>query len=123
MLFRSAARWAGEDVDRPDAADQLGPRRVREAAGASAWAGEARSPAAYSPRRRAGCASNPYGGGAGGFEITEWTVVADPTNQVYYVRTYENPSPQAFDLKKADPTAKDLEIVPLNTAPAIQRFN
>lgn len=68
-------------------------------------------------------ASNPYGGGAGGFEITEWTVVADPTNQVYYVRTYENPSPQAFDLKKVDPAAKELKIVPLNTAPTIQWLN
>ncbi len=39
----AAAGGAGEDVDLPDAAEELGPRRVREAAGASAWAGGALS--------------------------------------------------------------------------------
>lgn len=68
-------------------------------------------------------ASNPYGGGAGGYEITEWTVVADPTNQIYYARTFENPSPQAYDLKKADVNSKELKFIKLNTTPVIQSLN
>lgn len=68
-------------------------------------------------------ASNPYGGGAGGYEMTEWTVIADPTNQVYYARTFENPSPQAYDLKKADVNAKELKFIKLNTTPSIQSLN
>ena len=68
-------------------------------------------------------ASNPYGGGAGGYEITEWTVVGDAKNLTYYVRTFENPSPQAFDLKKADFDAKDLKFIKLNTVPTVQALN
>ena len=68
-------------------------------------------------------ASNPYGGGAGGYEYTEWTVVADPKSQIYYVRTFENPSPQAFDFSKEDLDAKDLKFIKLNTTPTIQPLN
>ena len=68
-------------------------------------------------------ASNPYGGGVGGYEITEWTVVGDAKNLTYYVRTFENPSPQAFDLKKADFDAKDLKFIKLNTVPTVQALN
>lgn len=68
-------------------------------------------------------ASNPYGGGAGGYEYTEWTIVADAANLKYFVRTFENPSPQLFDLKKADYQAKDLKFIQLNTTPAIQNLN
>lgn len=68
-------------------------------------------------------ASNPYGGGAGGYEYTEWTTVADAANLKYYVRTFENPSPQLFDLKKADYQAKDLRFIKLNTVPSIQNLN
>ena len=68
-------------------------------------------------------ASNPYGGGAGGYEITEWTTVGDAKNLMYYVRTYENPSPQSFDLKKADLDAKDLKFIKLNTVASVQALN
>ena len=68
-------------------------------------------------------ASNPYGGGAGGYEITEWTVVADSKNQLYYVRTFENPSPQVFDLIKADLNAKELKFIKLISAPSLQQLN
>lgn len=67
--------------------------------------------------------SNPYGGGAGGYEYTEWTIVGDAQNLAYYVRTFENPSPQLYDLKKADVNAKDLKFIKLNTVPAIQSLN
>ncbi len=68
-------------------------------------------------------ASNPYGGGAGGYEITEWTVVGDARNLMYYVRTFDNPSPQVLDLKKADFNATELTFIKLNTVPAIQSLN
>ena len=68
-------------------------------------------------------ASNPYGGGAGGYEVTEWTVVADAKNLMYYVRTFENPSVQAFDLKKVDLDAKEIKFVKLNTVAAVQALN
>ena len=68
-------------------------------------------------------ASNPYGGGAGGYESTEWTTIGDAGNLKYYVRTFENPSPQMFDLKKANYEAKDLTFIKLNTTPSIQMLN
>lgn len=56
-------------------------------------------------------ASNPYGGGSGGYETTEWSVVADNKNLVYYVKPYENTVVQAYDLKKADLNAKAIQTV------------
>lgn len=56
-------------------------------------------------------ASNPYGGGSGGYETTEWTVVADNKNLVYYVKPYENTVVQAYDLKKADLNSKTIQTV------------
>ncbi len=61
-------------------------------------------------------ASNPYGGGSGGFEITEWTVVADNKNMMYYVKPFENTNAQAFDMKKADMNAKDIQTIKMNMA-------
>ncbi len=54
-------------------------------------------------------ASNAYGGGAGGVEITEWTVVGDMKNRVYYIKMFGNTNVQAFDLKKIDVNAKDIK--------------
>ena len=68
-------------------------------------------------------ASNPYGGGAGGYEITEWIVIAEPKNLTYYVRTYENPTVQAFDMKKADLDARDLTFIKLHTTASSQALN
>lgn len=53
-------------------------------------------------------ASNAYGGGAGGIEITEWTVVGDVKNKMYYVKMFDNTNVQAFDLKKMDVNAKQI---------------
>lgn len=68
-------------------------------------------------------ATNPYGGGAGGFESTEWTSVADAKNLKYYVRTFENPTPQVFDLKKADPNGKSITFKKLNRSVAMESLN
>lgn len=59
-------------------------------------------------------ASNAYGGGAGGVEITEWSVVADSKNLVYYVKMFDNSNIQAFDLKKIDVNAKEFQTYNLD---------
>lgn len=59
-------------------------------------------------------ASNPYGGGANGNEITEWSVVADTKNMMYYVKMFANTNVQAFDLKKIDVNAKDVKYYEVN---------
>jgi choloylglycine hydrolase len=59
-------------------------------------------------------ATNAYGGGAGGVETTEWTIVADNKNKVYYVKMFDNTNVQAFDMKKIDVNAKDIKYYELN---------
>lgn len=59
-------------------------------------------------------ATNAYGGGAGGFEITEWTVVADNKNLKYYVKMFESTNVQAFDFKKIDANAKGIQYINLD---------
>jgi len=59
-------------------------------------------------------ATNAYGGGAGGIEITEWSIVADNKNLMYYVKMFETTNVQAFDLKKIDPNQKGIKYYDLN---------
>ena len=59
-------------------------------------------------------ATNAYGGGAGGIEITEWTVVADNKNLMYYVKMFETTNVQAFDFKKVDPNIKGVQFYNLD---------
>ncbi len=59
-------------------------------------------------------ASNSYGGGAGGIETTEWTVVADNKNMMYYVKMFESTNVQAFDLNKIDLNAKVIKYYSLD---------
>jgi len=59
-------------------------------------------------------ASNSYGGGAGGIEITEWSVVADLKNMAYYVKMFDNTNVQAFDLKDLDVNAKEMKYISLD---------
>ena len=59
-------------------------------------------------------ASNPYGGGAGGIEITEWSVVADSKNMTYNVKMFETTNIYSFDLKKIDVNAKELQYYKLD---------
>jgi len=67
--------------------------------------------------------SNPYGGGAGGYETTEWSVVADTKNLIYQVKTYGNQTIQQFDLKKADLNSKEIRTIPLKTTPLVDSLN
>jgi choloylglycine hydrolase len=59
-------------------------------------------------------ASNPYGGGAGGIEITEWSVVADNKNMTYNVKMFETSNIYTFDLKKIDVNAKEFQYYKLD---------
>jgi choloylglycine hydrolase len=59
-------------------------------------------------------ATNAYGGGAGGVEITEWSVVVDTKNLMYYVKMFDNTNVQAFDMKKIDFNAKELKFYSLD---------
>jgi choloylglycine hydrolase len=56
---------------------------------------------------------NPYGGGADGFEKTEWLSAADAKNLVYYVKTFENPTIQVLDMKKVNLDAKEIKTFKL----------
>ena len=68
-------------------------------------------------------ASNPYGGGGGGYEITEWSTVADTRNLLYSVKPYDNLTVQSFDLKQADINAKTIRSIPFGTVPSYQSLN
>lgn len=59
-------------------------------------------------------ASNPYGGGAGGYEITEWSVVANNKEMTYSVKMYENTNVYSFDFKKMDVNAKEIKFTKLD---------
>lgn len=59
-------------------------------------------------------ATNAYGGGAGGIEITEWTIVADNKNMIYYLKMFESTNVQSFDLKKIDVNAKQIKYYDVN---------
>ncbi len=59
-------------------------------------------------------ATNAYGGGAGGIEITEWSVVADNKNMMYYLKMFESTNVQAFDLKRMEVNAKQIKYYDVN---------
>ncbi|QWD61841.1 linear amide C-N hydrolase [Polynucleobacter sp. MWH-UH25E] len=59
-------------------------------------------------------ASNPYGGGLGGYEVTEWSVVANNKSMTYSVKMYENTNIYEFDFKKFDFNSKEIKSTKLN---------
>ncbi|HAT39656.1 MAG TPA: hypothetical protein DCW35_07055 [Polynucleobacter sp.] len=59
-------------------------------------------------------ASNPYGGASGGYEITEWSVVANNKEMPYSVKMYENTNIYSYDLKKIDVNAKEIKYTKLD---------
>lgn len=60
------------------------------------------------------------GGGVSGNETTEWTSASDMKALRYYIRTYDNPDVRYVDLRKAAPTAKSIQFVPLNQPQVIR---
>jgi choloylglycine hydrolase len=59
-------------------------------------------------------ATNAYGGGAGGIETTEWSVVADNKNMVYSLKMFETTNIYTYDLKKMDANAKEIKYIKLD---------
>jgi choloylglycine hydrolase len=56
-------------------------------------------------------------GGAGSsttYEITEWSVVADQKNLVYYIQTYENPGLRSLDFKQLPLDGAAIKVMPLD---------
>jgi choloylglycine hydrolase len=68
-------------------------------------------------------ASNPYGGGLGGYETTEWTVVANNKNMTYSVKMYANNNIYAFDMNKMDMSAKEIKYTKLDQAKILVPVN
>ena len=68
-------------------------------------------------------ASNAYGGGAGGVEITEWTVVGDNKNLMYYVKMFDSTNVNAFDMKKIDVNAKEIQYYALDKPQSYLQVN
>lgn len=58
--------------------------------------------------------SNPYGGGLGGYEVSEWTIVANNKSLVYNIKMYANTNIYTFDLKKMDVNAKEIKYTKLD---------
>jgi choloylglycine hydrolase len=59
-------------------------------------------------------ATNAYGGGAGGIETTEWSVVADNKNMLYNLKMFETTNIYTYDLKKMDVNAKEIKYIKLD---------
>ncbi len=68
-------------------------------------------------------ASNPYGGGIGGYEVTEWIIVANNKSLVYNVRMYANTNVYTFDFNKMDVNAKAIKFTKLDKPQATISVN
>jgi choloylglycine hydrolase len=68
-------------------------------------------------------ATNAYGGGAGGIEITEWSVVADNKNMTYNLKMFETTNIYSFDLKKMNVNAKEIRYIKLDKPLATIQLN
>lgn len=55
-----------------------------------------------------------FGGSSGGYEITYWSAVSDLKNQIFYIRTFGNPSVQAIRMADIDPTIAEIRHFDLN---------
>lgn len=62
----------------------------------------------------------PPGGSFGGacsvttYEITEWSVVADQKNLVYYIQTYDNPELRSFNIDHLPLDSGDIKLMPVD---------
>lgn len=54
------------------------------------------------------------GGGIAGYEITEWSAVADLKNGIYQIKTYGDQQVRQINLKAVDLDAKAIRYIPLN---------
>ena len=51
---------------------------------------------------------------SGGFEITEWMVVADQKSLVYYIRTFDNPDIRSLNLGSLPLNGGKIRTLPLD---------
>ncbi len=65
-------------------------------------------------------ADSTYGGGVGGYETTEWTVVADLKGGTYYLKSYQSQSIQSLSFVDFDLNTKEFKLFPLLTVPVVQ---
>jgi choloylglycine hydrolase len=62
----------------------------------------------------------PAGGAFGGagsattYEITEWSVVADQKNLVYYIQTYDNPSLRSLNFDQLQLDGGEIKVMTLD---------
>jgi choloylglycine hydrolase len=63
-----------------------------------------------------------YGGGVGGYEITEWTSMADIKGGSYYLKSYESQAMQSLSFNDFDLEAKEMKTFPLRADPLIERM-
>lgn len=68
-------------------------------------------------------ATNPYGGGLGGYEVTEWSVVANNKSLTYNVKMYANTNIYTFDFKQMDLNAKEIKYQKLDRPMALISVN
>lgn len=68
-------------------------------------------------------ATNSYGGGVGGVEITEWSVVSDIKNMKYFIKMFGNTNVQEFDLKRMDMNSKDIKYISLDAPQTYIKLN
>ena len=68
-------------------------------------------------------ATNAYGGGAGGIEVTEWSVVADNKNMTYNLKMFETTNIYSFDMKKMDVNSKEIKYIKLDKPLATIQVN
>ena len=57
--------------------------------------------------------NNPYGGGEGGLEVSEWTVVAETKKMTYSVKMFDSMNVYQIDMNKVDVNAKEIKRVKL----------
>ena len=55
-----------------------------------------------------------FGGSSGGYEITYWSAVSDLKNQIFYIRTFGDPSVQAIRMSDIDPEIPEIRNFNLN---------
>lgn len=55
-----------------------------------------------------------FGGATGGFEKTYWSSVSDMKNQIFYIRTYNDPGVQAMRMADIDLSIPEIKTYNLN---------
>ena len=63
-----------------------------------------------------------FGGGGSGYEITYYAAVSDLKNNIFYIRTHDNPSIQSIDMADFDLDAKEIKSFDFQSEWDIQKL-